>query len=97
VRIEISPLSGDTAPLLESGEADLALGFIPQLEAGFYQQLLFRQNFVCMVAADHPRITDGLSLAQFEAEDHAVISSSGSAPSITSAITRTKATAGCAG
>jgi len=82
VRIEIGPLSGDTPRMLESGEADLALGFIPQLEAGFYQQLLFRQNFVCMVAADHPRITDALSLAQFEAEDHAVISSSGSAPAI---------------
>ncbi|MCK9381049.1 MAG: LysR family transcriptional regulator [Sulfuritalea sp.] len=82
VRIEISPLSGDTARMLESGEADLVLGFIPQLEAGFYQQLLFRQNFVCMVAADHPRIADQLSLVQFEAEDHAVISSSGSAPSI---------------
>ncbi|MCX7157378.1 MAG: LysR family transcriptional regulator [Rhodocyclales bacterium] len=82
VRIEISPLSGDTPRMLESGEADLALGFIPQLEAGFYQQLLFRQNFVCMVAADHPRITDRLSLAQFEAEDHAVVSSSGSAPSL---------------
>jgi len=82
VRIEVSPLSADTARMLESGEADLALGFIPQLEAGFYQQLLFRQNFVCMVAADHPRITDALSLAQFEAEDHAVISSSGSAPAI---------------
>lgn len=82
IRIEIVPLSGDTARLLESGEADLALGFMPQLEAGFYQQLLFRQNFVCMVGRNHPRITDSLSLAQFEAEDHAVISSSGSAPAI---------------
>lgn len=82
VRIEVSPLSADTARMLESGEADLALGFIPQLEAGFFRQILFRQNFVCMVAADHPRITDALSLAQFEAEDHAVISSSGSAPAI---------------
>lgn len=82
VRIAVSPLSTDTARMLESGEADLALGFIPQLEAGFFQQILFRQNFVCMVAADHPRITDALSLAQFEAEDHAVISSSGSAPAI---------------
>lgn len=82
VRIAVSPLSTDTARMLESGEADLALGFIPQLEAGFFRQILFRQNFVCMVAADHPRITDALSLAQFEAEDHAVISSSGSAPAI---------------
>ena len=81
IRIEIFPLSSDTARMLE-GEADLALGFMPQLEAGFYQQLLFKQNFVCIVGTDHPRITDQLSLAQFEAEDHAVISSSGLAPLI---------------
>lgn len=82
IRIEIIPLSNDTPRMLESGEADLALGFIPQLEAGFYQQLLFRQNFVCMVGRNHPRIRGHLSRVQFEAEDHAVISSSGSAPAI---------------
>ena len=82
LRIEIMPLSGDTARLLESGEADLALGFVPQLEAGFYQQTLFVQSFVCMVGRDHPRIREGLSLAQFEAEDHVVVSASGSAPAI---------------
>lgn len=82
IHIEIFPLSKDTARMLESGQADLALGLIPQLEAGFYQQRLFRQYFVCMASADHPRITDQLSLQQFEAEDHVVISSSGSAPLI---------------
>jgi DNA-binding transcriptional LysR family regulator len=82
IRIEIIPLSDDTAQLLESGQADLSLGFMPQLEAGFFQQVLFRQHFVCMVGADHPRIKDTLSLAQFEAEDHVVITASGSAPLI---------------
>lgn len=82
IRIEIFPLSSDTAQLLESGQADLSLGFMPQLEAGFFQQVLFRQHFVCMVGADHPRIKDALSLAQFEAEDHVAISASGSAPLI---------------
>jgi DNA-binding transcriptional LysR family regulator len=80
IAIEIFPLSDDTARLLESGDADLAIGLIPQLKAGFYQQLLFRQSFVCLVAKNHPRIGGQLSLAQFEAEEHAVISSSGSAP-----------------
>lgn len=82
IRIEIMPLSNDTARLLENGDADLALGLIPQLDAGFHQQLLFRQDFVCMVGREHPRLRDGLNLAQFEAEDHAVVISSGSAPSI---------------
>lgn len=81
IRIEIIPLSNDTPRMLET-EADLAMGLMPQLEAGFYQQLLFMQNFVCIVGTDHPRITDHLSLQQFEAEDHAVISSSGLAPSL---------------
>lgn len=81
IRIEILPLSNDIARLLE-GEADLALGFMPQLEAGFYQQLLFTQNFACIVGAHHPRIKGSLSLAQYEAEDHAAISSSGLAPLI---------------
>lgn len=77
VRIEIAHLSADTPKMLEAGEADLALGFMPQLEAGFYQQSLFRQHYVCMASADHPRIRHRLTLAQFEAEEHAVVSSSG--------------------
>lgn len=77
IRIDIAPLAADTGRLLESGEADLALGFVPQLEAGFYQQGLFRQSYVCMVSADHPRIAETLTLAQFEAEEHAVVTSSG--------------------
>lgn len=82
IRIEVIPLTDATARLLQGGEADLALGFLPQLESGFYQQVLFRQNFVCIAASHHPRIRDGLTLAQFEAEDHATIISSGSAPLI---------------
>lgn len=77
IRIEIAPLSADTGRMLEAGDADLALGFMPQLEAGFYQQALFRQSYVCMLSAGHPRIGESITLAQFEAEDHAVVSSSG--------------------
>lgn len=77
VRIDIAPLGDDTGRELESGEADLAVGFIPALEAGFYQQALFRQNYVCLASADHPRIHGGLTRAQFEAEDHAVFRATG--------------------
>jgi DNA-binding transcriptional LysR family regulator len=77
IHIEVMPLSEETAHMLETGEADLALGFMAQLEAGFYQQSLFRQRYVCMASLDHPRIRDGLTLAQYEAEEHAVVISSG--------------------
>jgi DNA-binding transcriptional LysR family regulator len=38
------------------------------------------QSFVCLVSAEHPRIRGALSRAQFEAEDHVVVNSSGAAP-----------------
>jgi DNA-binding transcriptional LysR family regulator len=82
VRIDVLPLSSDIARLLESGEADLALGLMPQLEAGFYQNVLFAQKFVCMVSAHHPRIQKELQLEQFSRESHAVVSSSGAGPLI---------------
>ncbi len=77
VRIDVVPLSGETAHMLESGTADLALGFMPQLEAGFYQQALFRQRYVCVASAHHPRIRDSLSLEQYQVEEHATVTSSG--------------------
>lgn len=77
VKVEVEALSPDTARRLEAGEVDLALGFMPQLDAGFYQQVLFAQHYVCLASVDHPRIRDGLSLAQFEAAEHAVVTSPG--------------------
>lgn len=56
VRIDAITISPDTPAQLEAGEVDLAVGFLPHLEAGFYQQKLFDQNFVCLVADDHQRI-----------------------------------------
>lgn len=82
VHIDILPQSDDIATLLETGEADLAFGYMPQLEAGFYEQTLFRQRYVCMASAVHPRVSDGLTLAQFEAERHAVVGFTSLAPLI---------------
>ena len=61
VQIETEIVSNDSARRLEDGEVDLAVGFMPQLDAGFYQQTLFPQNFVCLVARNHPRIGDRLT------------------------------------
>ena len=82
VGIDVFPLSSDTQQLLESGAVDLALGYVPELEAGFYQQRLFSQHFVCMVSQNHPRIQGKLKLKQYLQEDHAAIVSSGAAPKI---------------
>jgi DNA-binding transcriptional LysR family regulator len=76
IQLEIVPISSETPRMLESGDADLAVGFMPQLEAGFYQQKLFQQRFVCVVREDHPRIKSRLSLKQFVDEDHIVVTTS---------------------
>jgi DNA-binding transcriptional LysR family regulator len=82
VRLETEIISTESGRRLENGEVDLAVGFMPQLDAGFYQQTLFMQNFVCLVAQHHPRIGARLTRKRFEAEAHAVISSSGTGHAI---------------
>jgi DNA-binding transcriptional LysR family regulator len=77
IRVDVIAISANTPKLLESGEADLAIGFMPQLEAGFHRQQLFAQRFVCMLRKDHPRISDKLSLKQFAAESHIQVATSG--------------------
>ena len=64
----------ETRAALESGEADLAIGFLPELQAGFHAQRLFREKYVCIARRDHPRIGDSLTLERFSAERHAVAS-----------------------
>ena len=46
-----------------SGEADLAMGYLPMLRAGFYQTQLFTDSYVCLVRRDHPRIKARISRA----------------------------------
>ncbi len=61
-----------------SGEADLALGFLPALKAGFYQQRLFVDSYVCLASTDHPRVGNSLTLKQFSEESHILIEPAGS-------------------
>ncbi len=70
VRLGAARIDAQTAHLLESGEADLALGLIPELGAGFYQQSLFVQDWVCLANAHHPRIGEELSLSSYQQEGH---------------------------
>ncbi len=64
-------------PALEAGDVDLAIGYIPQLQTGIYQQQLFRTDYVCMVRQDHPTIRTRITRRQFLAALHAVAESAG--------------------
>ena len=73
INIDLRNLSEDTSRQMESGDIDLAFGFIQGLNTGFYQQTLFKERFVCVARADHPRIGDSLSLDQLQSELHLVV------------------------
>ena len=61
---------------------DLAVGFTPDLDAGFYQQALFAQDFVCLASTNHPRIQSKISRRAFLAEGHIVVTSSATGHSV---------------
>ena len=78
VVVEAEKISSDSRQRLSNGDVDLAVGFLPDLEAGFYQQALFQQDFVCLAAKNHPRIQSQnpqgkLTLQQFSKEGHIAV------------------------
>ncbi len=70
VRLDAAHIDGNTAQALETGEADLALGYIPWLESGIYQQTLYPQDWVCLANPRHPRIGKTLTLEAYRNEAH---------------------------
>jgi len=77
VHIEVFRITPDTAQRLAAGDADLAVGYMPELEAGFYQQQLPKQGFACVVRRDHPRINQRMTATMFKRERHVVITTPG--------------------
>ncbi len=70
VQLEAARIDDELSEALQSGSMDLAIGFIPGLDADFYQQTLFRQDWICLAHAGHPRLAEGLTLDAYSAEDH---------------------------
>ncbi|HUI81458.1 MAG TPA: LysR family transcriptional regulator [Bryobacteraceae bacterium] len=82
VRVNLGRISDTTPKLLESGDVDVAVGFILPMGAGFCQQSLFGETFVCAMRRNHPRVGNVLSLERFSSEVHLAISTSGTGHSI---------------
>jgi len=72
-------LSADEMKLaMEAGTVDLAVGLLPQLQAGFFQRRLFSQRYVCLLRAGHALAAQpALSLADFTAAEHVQVAASG--------------------
>jgi DNA-binding transcriptional LysR family regulator len=66
------------AEALESGEADVALGYFPDLQkAGFFQQKLLDVPMVCLVRREHRTIGDHISAEQYLAASHVLVRPAG--------------------
>jgi DNA-binding transcriptional LysR family regulator len=73
IHIEVLRIAPDTAQRLASGESDLAVGYMPELEAGFFQQKLFDEGFACVTRKGHPRVQGRMTRALFQREKHVAI------------------------
>lgn len=77
VSVEVDTITPESRRRLESGDADLAVGYMPQLDSGFYQRALFAQDYVCLAAQNHPRIKGKLTRKNFIQEGHVGVTSLG--------------------
>jgi DNA-binding transcriptional LysR family regulator len=59
--------------MLETGELDLALGAVVDDAPGILRTALCTERFVCAVREDHPSIHETLSLDQYTATEHLLI------------------------
>jgi DNA-binding transcriptional LysR family regulator len=73
IRLEAARIDGNTERALESGEADLAIGYVPWLGGGMYQQQLYEQDWVCLANRHHPRLRARLEVEQYRAEGHVAV------------------------
>jgi DNA-binding transcriptional LysR family regulator len=80
MRLETAQLqAGELAVRLETGDIDLALGYLPQLADKIRRARLFEEHYVCMTRPDHPLGRSApLTLKEFLSARHVLIASMGS-------------------
>jgi DNA-binding transcriptional LysR family regulator len=69
--------STDLRDEMARGTVDLAVGWLPDLDAGFHQRRLFEQRYVCLMAASHPLAKGKLTWARYQEARHAVVAAEG--------------------
>lgn len=73
ISIRTVQLSADETPrALEAGEVNLAIGYMPDLKTGVYQQQLFTTRYVCIVRKAHSSIRGRMTRRQFLHATHVV-------------------------
>jgi len=78
VDVSFRPLARRAAlDALRAGELDLAIGFFPRLPAEFDRALLFEETYAVVARRGHPIIRGTVSMEQYVAAEHVVVSLDG--------------------
>jgi DNA-binding transcriptional LysR family regulator len=78
VKLSVLTLPWEHIPeALQSGKIALAVGSLPGLVSGYYQQRLLSDRYVCLVRSEHPEVRDSLSAKQYRAAQHALVTGIG--------------------
>jgi len=78
IRVALVPVvDGQVQAQLERAEIDLALVTPASTPPDLHARQLFEEQYVCVMRADHPAAGQALSLAQFCALEHALVSYAG--------------------
>ncbi len=74
----VSVAQGSLKEDMAAGRIDLALGLLPQLQAGFFQQSLFEQKYICLMRKSHRLAAPGrLTVASFSQAEHVRVVAAG--------------------
>lgn len=78
VSVVVQPTTVDSPRELPTGQLDLVLGAIPPEIPDVFGRRLLEERFVCLVRRDHPTVGATLTLEQYVALPHVLISPVGS-------------------
>lgn len=73
VQLEATRIDPQLPEALQSGDVDLVLGLVPDLETGFYQQTLYEQDWICIARKQNRLLASGLSLRTYQRASHVSI------------------------
>lgn len=87
VRLEAAGIDSATEQALTTGDADLAIGYLPWLGGAIARQELFEQDWVCLANSRHPRVRNRLGRRRYVAEGHVSITAGTGATLLQRALT----------
>jgi DNA-binding transcriptional LysR family regulator len=75
IRITVRPWALHEVPAdLKDGRADLMIGFYNSIPPGHREEILFDEEYVCVVRKGHPRVHSRLTLKQYLELSHVLVS-----------------------